>query len=124
MSRDSITKCPLCREDSPQYVNNNYFDQYFVIITLIYRLYYSVRKSIKTSKIVGDFSTKITCIVELVLKIQQECAEKKQEQEKILIFSQWMTILEHIASALQLNGINYRSQFSQRNIDDFKVSFY
>lgn len=87
-------------------------------------MYYSVRKSIKTSKIVGDFSTKITCIVELVLKIQQECAEKKQEQEKILIFSQWMTILEHIASALQLNGINYRSQFSQRNIDDFKVSFY
>lgn len=87
-------------------------------------MYYSVRKSIKTSKIVGDFSTKITCIVELVLKIQQECADKKQEQEKILIFSQWMTILEHISSALQLNGINYRSQFSQRNIDDFKVSFY
>ncbi|KAH8406912.1 hypothetical protein KR222_011423 [Zaprionus bogoriensis] len=99
LGRDSITKCPLCRQDSPQ-------------------LYYSVRRGANGSKVVGDFSTKIAYIVELVLKIQSQCAGR--DQEKILIFSQWMTILNHIANALRLNGINFRSKFTNRDIDEFK----
>lgn len=99
-----------------------HFDQFFILISYLhlYRLYYSVRKGTNRSNVVGDFSTKIAYIVELVLKIQSQCAEK--EQEKILIFSQWMTILNHIAIALKLNGINFRSKFSNRDIDDFKVN--
>ncbi|XP_034111735.1 E3 ubiquitin-protein ligase SHPRH [Drosophila albomicans] len=90
------TKCPICRQDSPQ-------------------LYYSVRKGVNRTKINGDFSTKIVHIVEQVQKIQAEDSE-----QKILIFSQWATILNHIASALQMNGIKYRNKFTNRDIDEFK----
>ncbi|EDW18440.1 E3 ubiquitin-protein ligase SHPRH [Drosophila mojavensis] len=99
MGRDSVKKCPLCRQDSPQ-------------------LYYSVRKGVNSSEVVGDFSTKITYIVDLVLKIKSESSDKNQE--KILIFSQWPTILNHIASALSQNSIEYRSKFTNRDIDEFK----
>ncbi|KAM8710593.1 hypothetical protein ACLKA7_017248 [Drosophila subpalustris] len=98
MGRDKPTKCPICRQISPQ-------------------LYYSVRKG-NSSKVIGDFSTKISCIVEQVMKIQAECAGK--DEEKILIFSQWANILDHIAHALQKNGIKYRNRFTNRDIDEFK----
>ncbi|EDW69640.2 E3 ubiquitin-protein ligase SHPRH [Drosophila virilis] len=97
LSLGSVTKCPLCRQNSPQ-------------------LYYSVRKGVNSSKVIGDFSTKIAYIVELVLKIKSQSKDK----EKILIFSQWATILNHIASALSQNGIEYRSKFTTRDIDEFK----
>ncbi|KAH8370863.1 hypothetical protein KR093_005242 [Drosophila rubida] len=94
--RERKTKCPVCRQDSPQ-------------------LYYSVRKGVNRPKIIGDFSTKIAYIVEQVQKIQAQDAE-----QKILIFSQWATILNHIANALQTNGIKYRNKFTNRDIDEFK----
>lgn len=34
-----------------------------------------------------------------------------------------MTILNHIAMALKLNGINFRSKFSNRDIEVFKVNY-
>ncbi|XP_017122187.1 E3 ubiquitin-protein ligase SHPRH [Drosophila elegans] len=94
-ARDGVTKCPLCRQDSPQ-------------------LYYSVRPGAHKS-IIGDFSTKIANIVELVLKIKAE-----NEDEKILIFSQWQAILIQIARALNLNGIQFRNKCSNSDFEDFK----
>lgn len=76
-----------------------------------------MRKGVNSSKVIGDFSTKIAYIVELVLKIKSQSKDK----EKILIFSQWATILNHIASALSQNGVEYRSKFTTRDIDEFKV---
>ncbi|KAH8266201.1 hypothetical protein KR038_008904 [Drosophila bunnanda] len=93
--RGGVTKCPLCRQDSPQ-------------------LYYSVRPGAHKS-IVGDFSTKIANIVELVLKIRAA-----DETEKVLIFSQWQAILMQIARALHLNGIEFRSKCSNQEFNDFK----
>lgn len=72
-----------------------------------------------SSKVIGDFSTKISCIVEQVMKIQAQCANK--DEEKILIFSQWSNILDHIANALRKNGITCRNKFTNRDIDEFKV---
>ncbi|KAH8302155.1 hypothetical protein KR044_003310, partial [Drosophila immigrans] len=94
--RERKTKCPVCRQDSPQ-------------------LYYSVRKGVNRPKIIGDFSTKITYIVQQVQKIKAE-----DDEQKILIFSQWATILNHIANALQTNGIKCRNKFTNRDIDEFK----
>ncbi|EDW50688.1 GM14768 [Drosophila sechellia] len=93
--RAGVTKCPLCRQDSPQ-------------------LYYSVRPGVHKS-IIGDFSTKIASIVELVLKIKGE-----NEQEKIIVFSQWQAILIEIARALSLNGIQFRNKCTNKDFDDFK----
>ncbi|XP_016955989.1 E3 ubiquitin-protein ligase SHPRH [Drosophila biarmipes] len=97
-ARDGVTKCPLCRQDSPQ-------------------LYYSVRPGAHKS-IVGDFSTKIANIVELVLKIRND-----NEQEKVLIFSQWQAILLQIARALNLNGIQFRNKCTNKDFEDFKDPF-
>lgn len=83
--------------------------------TFIYRLYYSVRPGAHKT-IVGDFSTKIANIVELVLKIRAA-----DETEKVLIFSQWQAILMQIARALNLNGIEFRSKCSNQEFEDFKV---
>jgi len=66
--------------------------------------------------IVGDFSTKIANIVELVLKIKTD-----NEQEKVLIFSQWQAILLQIARALNLNGIQFRNKCTNKDFEDFKV---
>ncbi|XP_017071026.1 E3 ubiquitin-protein ligase SHPRH [Drosophila eugracilis] len=97
-SSDSVIKCPLCRQDSPQ-------------------LYYSIRPGAHKT-IIGDFSTKIANIVELVLKIKGE-----NEQEKILIFSQWQAILVQIARALSLNSIHFRNKCSNKDFEDFKDPF-
>ncbi|EDW72942.1 uncharacterized protein Dwil_GK17274 [Drosophila willistoni] len=94
-SREGVTKCPLCRQDSPQ-------------------LYYSVRPGQRNS-IIGDYSKKITHIVELILKIKNN-----DDQEKVLIFSQWQAILLQIAKALSDNGIVYRSKCHNQDIVDFK----
>ncbi|EDW93616.1 E3 ubiquitin-protein ligase SHPRH isoform X2 [Drosophila yakuba] len=93
-----VTKCPLCRQDSPQ-------------------LYYSVRPGAHKS-IIGDFSTKISSVVELVLKIKGD-----NEQEKIIIFSQWQAILIEIARALSLNGIHFRNKCTNKDFEDFKNPF-
>ncbi|KAH8342380.1 hypothetical protein KR059_004122 [Drosophila kikkawai] len=89
------TKCPLCRQDSPQ-------------------LYYSIRRGAHKS-IAGDFSTKIAYIVELVLKIREA-----DETEKVLIFSQWQAILMQIGRALHFNGIQFRSKCTNKEFEDFK----
>ncbi|XP_017048640.1 E3 ubiquitin-protein ligase SHPRH [Drosophila ficusphila] len=94
-SRDGVTKCPLCRQDSPQ-------------------LYYSVRPGAHKS-IIGDFSTKIASIVELVLKIRSD-----NEKEKVLIFSQWQAILIQIARALNINNIQFRNKCTNTDIEEFK----
>ncbi|XP_022218628.2 E3 ubiquitin-protein ligase SHPRH isoform X2 [Drosophila obscura] len=88
------TKCPTCRQVSPQ-------------------LYHSIRPG-ETKSIVGNFSTKIACMVELILKISAA-----GNKEKILIFSQWQPILEHISTALKLNGIEYR-KCSNKDLEEFK----
>ncbi|KAH8234832.1 hypothetical protein KR032_003795 [Drosophila birchii] len=93
--KGGVTKCPLCRQDSPQ-------------------LYYSVRRGAHKS-IVGDFSTKIANIVEIILKIRAA-----DEAEKVLIFSQWQAILVQIGRALSINGIEFRSKCSNQEFEDFK----
>ncbi|EDV96515.1 E3 ubiquitin-protein ligase SHPRH [Drosophila grimshawi] len=98
LGREGTSKCPMCRQYSPQ-------------------LYYYVRKGANSSTVIGDFSTKIAYIVELVLKIKSG-----NDQEKVLIFSQWATILNYVAIALRHNGIEHRSKFTNRDIDEFKDS--
>ncbi|XP_017135922.1 E3 ubiquitin-protein ligase SHPRH isoform X1 [Drosophila miranda] len=88
------TKCPICRQDSPE-------------------LYHSVRPGVAKT-MVGSFSTKITCIVQLILKITAD-----DNQAKILIFSQWQAILEQISIALRLNRIVFR-KCSNMDLDEFK----
>ncbi|XP_017102596.2 E3 ubiquitin-protein ligase SHPRH [Drosophila bipectinata] len=90
-----ISKCPICRQDSPQ-------------------LYYSVRREAGVS-IAGDFSTKISSIVEQLLKIRSA-----DPHEKILIFSQWQAILFQISKALALNKIEFRSKCVEQDFADFK----
>ncbi|KAH8318472.1 hypothetical protein KR067_003286 [Drosophila pandora] len=90
-----ISKCPICRQDSPQ-------------------LYYSVRRESGIA-IAGDFSTKISNIVEQVLKIRSANAD-----EKILIFSQWQAILFQISKALALNNVKFRSKCIEQDFADFK----
>ncbi|BFF99370.1 E3 ubiquitin-protein ligase SHPRH [Drosophila madeirensis] len=90
------TKCPICRQNSPQ-------------------LYRYIRDgSIKP--ITGNFSTKFACMVELILKIKAV-----NQQDKILIFSQWQVILDHIAIALKLNKIEHR-KCSNKDLLEFKSS--
>jgi len=51
-----------------------------------------------------------------VLKIKTD-----NEQEKVLIFSQWQAILLQIARALNLNGIQFRNKCTNKDFEDFKV---
>lgn len=89
----------------------------FKILNEFSRLYYSVRRESGIA-IAGDFSTKISNIVEQVLKIRSANAD-----EKILIFSQWQAILFQISKALALNKVQFRSKCIEQDFADFKVSF-
>lgn len=101
-----------------------------------FRIYYVSRskiKSLDSEKIKGDYSSKITCIVNLILKLkkQQEMEDEAKKTEssleveskgvKILIFSQWEPIITAIAAALKENDISHRSQCTPKTIEEFKV---
>lgn len=86
-------------------------------------------------KINGNYSSKITCIVRLILKLINERPEDQSETSssdiemdtsvnsdvKILIFSQWEPILWNISLALKENNIKYRAQCTAKTIEEFKV---
>ncbi|XP_033149437.1 E3 ubiquitin-protein ligase SHPRH [Drosophila busckii] len=93
---ESQTICPLCRQTSPQ-------------------LYYSIRRGLNNSIVVGNYSTKIAYIVELVLKLKAE-----DENVKILIFSQWQFILDRVAKALLENNVKICSNIRNKKVDYFK----
>ncbi|GAB1606975.1 E3 ubiquitin-protein ligase SHPRH-like, partial [Argonauta hians] len=67
----------------------------------------------------GSFSTKVTAIVQCLLKIQQ-----KDPLAKSLIFSTWSSVLEIVGQALTENGIQYvnlrSGKQSQTNLFSFK----
>ncbi|KAM7348478.1 E3 ubiquitin-protein ligase SHPRH isoform 1-T2 [Cochliomyia hominivorax] len=100
------------------------------------KLYYVSRAKIKTAeceKIKGHYSSKITYIVRLILKLQKEAQlsktddtatdlemDSQETQVKILIFSQWEPIIQAIALALKENDIKYRAQCTPKTIEEFK----
>ncbi|XP_017495055.1 PREDICTED: E3 ubiquitin-protein ligase SHPRH, partial [Rhagoletis zephyria] len=70
-------------------------------------------------QVVGDFSSKITYIVRLILQLKRDHA-KDMQQLKILVFSKWSEILPTIANALKQNGIRHRINYTPRAIEEFK----
>ncbi|XP_030385375.1 E3 ubiquitin-protein ligase SHPRH [Scaptodrosophila lebanonensis] len=97
-SKETISKCPICRQESPQ-------------------IYYAAR-SAKTKALAGNFSSKIAYIVRKVLSLKADSSE--ENKAKILIFSQWQSILKHIAQALGQNDVEYRNKCTNRDIEEFK----
>uniref|UniRef100_A0A1A9WQQ5 RING-type domain-containing protein n=1 Tax=Glossina brevipalpis TaxID=37001 RepID=A0A1A9WQQ5_9MUSC len=90
-------------------------------------LYYASRISKKVPEndleINGSYTSKITYIVRLVLKLKkqfEEAASQSKEDLKILIFSQWEPILVALAGALTNNNIKIRSQCTTKTIKEFK----
>uniref|UniRef100_A0A1A9Z7K6 RING-type domain-containing protein n=1 Tax=Glossina pallidipes TaxID=7398 RepID=A0A1A9Z7K6_GLOPL len=90
-------------------------------------LYYATRISKKVPeydlKINGSYTSKITYIVCLVLKLKKQYEEapvQAKESLKILIFSQWEPILAALAGALTNNGIKLRAQCTTKTIKEFK----
>lgn len=71
-------------------------------------------------QVIGDYSSKITYIVRLILKLQRDHSKDVQPL-KILVFSQWTEILHPIAMALTQNGIRHRHNLTPRTIEEFKV---
>ncbi|XP_037826721.1 E3 ubiquitin-protein ligase SHPRH-like isoform X1 [Lucilia sericata] len=101
----------------------------------IYYVSRSKTKSIDSEIIIkGNYSSKITYIVRLIFKLQREKIEALQEKQsdstideeakennvKILIFSQWEPIIQAIALALNENNIKYRAQCTPKTIEEFK----
>ncbi|KAL9919026.1 E3 ubiquitin-protein ligase SHPRH isoform 1-T1 [Glossina fuscipes fuscipes] len=90
-------------------------------------LYYATRISKKVPendlKINGSYTSKITYIVCLVLKLKkqyEEASKQAKESLKILIFSQWEPILAALAGALANNDIKLRAQCTTKTIKEFK----
>ncbi|CAD7012159.1 unnamed protein product [Ceratitis capitata] len=98
--------CPICRNQQSSE-----------------KIYYVTRTATLSTEeeiqIVGDYSTKITYIVRLILKLQREHAKDVQPL-KILVFSQWTEILQPIATALKQNDIRHRLNLTTRSIEEFK----
>lgn len=88
------------------------------------RIYYVTRTATISAEtniqVVGDYSSKITYIVRLILQLQQDHSKDVQPL-KILIFSQWTEILHPIAMALTQNVIRHRLNLTPRTIEEFKV---
>lgn len=73
-----------------------------------------------SESIVGSYSPKIDEIIRCVLKLRRE-----EPDVKILIFSQWDSILSAIITGLKENQITYRASFSSnfsKQIEEFKDS--
>lgn len=69
----------------------------------------------------GNYSTKVESIVELVLKLRSE-----DEDVKILLFSSWIPVLAYIKEAFETNHILSELVTSgnfERQIEKFKVFF-
>ncbi|XP_053963813.1 E3 ubiquitin-protein ligase SHPRH isoform X1 [Anastrepha ludens] len=98
--------CPICRNQQ----NSE-------------KIYYVTRNATSLAEnpiqVVGDFSSKITCIVRLILQLQHKHVKDVQPL-KILVFSQWTEILHPIATALAQNGIRHRFNLTPQTIEDFK----
>ncbi|XP_065365815.1 E3 ubiquitin-protein ligase SHPRH [Calliphora vicina] len=99
------------------------------------KIYYVSRAKNKYAdmeKIKGNYSSKITYMVGLILKLQSHQIEEFEQPQstietnaeennvKILIFSQWEPIIQAIALALKANSITYRSQCTPKTIEEFK----
>ncbi|XP_013116383.2 E3 ubiquitin-protein ligase SHPRH [Stomoxys calcitrans] len=81
------------------------------------------RKEQEVQKVKGNYSSKITYIVGLILKLQTQhnldtSAGKPNLQ--ILIFSQWLPILIAISAALKENDISYRIHRNPQSVEEFK----
>uniref|UniRef100_A0A034WCV8 E3 ubiquitin-protein ligase SHPRH n=1 Tax=Bactrocera dorsalis TaxID=27457 RepID=A0A034WCV8_BACDO len=98
--------CPICRNQQ----NSE-------------KIYYVTRTSTSSAEtniqVIGDYSSKITYIVRLILKLQRDHSKDVQPL-KILVFSQWAEILHAIAMALTQNGIRHRFNLTPRTIEEFK----
>ncbi|XP_067626775.1 E3 ubiquitin-protein ligase SHPRH [Eurosta solidaginis] len=98
--------CPVCRNEQSSE-----------------KIYYVTRNTLSEAEthieIKGEYSSKISCIVRLVLKLQHDHAADVQPI-KILIFSQWSEILNPIATALTQNSIRHRLNLTPRTIEEFK----
>lgn len=58
----------------------------------------------------------------LILSLQnQEVAAGEEKYLKVLIFSQWLPILQAIAGALKENDITFRLQCTPLTLEEFKV---
>uniref|UniRef100_A0A0A1XCW3 E3 ubiquitin-protein ligase SHPRH n=1 Tax=Zeugodacus cucurbitae TaxID=28588 RepID=A0A0A1XCW3_ZEUCU len=98
--------CPICRNQQSS--------------EKIYYVTRTVTISAETNiQVVGDYSSKITYIVRLILQLQRAHAKDVQPL-KILVFSQWKEILHPISMALTQNGIRHRHNLTPRTIDEFK----
>ncbi|XP_073834180.1 E3 ubiquitin-protein ligase SHPRH isoform X2 [Musca autumnalis] len=106
-NRSVCFKCSICR-NVQQHSNIYYISKSKTILP--------------ENKIVkGNYSSKITFIVRLILNLQsQETAEGEENYLKILIFSQWLPILQSIAAALKENEIKYRLQCTPQTLEEFK----
>lgn len=97
-----------------------------IVLIRIRSLYYVSRSKMKdheTQIVKGNYSSKITYIVRLILKLQSQSKDVEEQQNlKILIFSQWMPILQAISSALKENDITFRLQCTPQSLEDFKVN--
>ncbi|XP_075154307.1 E3 ubiquitin-protein ligase SHPRH [Haematobia irritans] len=89
-------------------------------------LYYvsrSKRRDHEVQQVKGNYSSKITYIVGLILKLQKkhELDESDNKQNlKILIFSQWIPILVAISAALKENDITFRIHKTPQTVEEFK----
>ncbi|XP_005186458.2 E3 ubiquitin-protein ligase SHPRH [Musca domestica] len=106
-NRSGHFKCSICRN-----VQHN-SDIYYI----------SKSKTIKPENkmVKGNYSSKITYIVRLILSLQnQEVAAGEEKYLKVLIFSQWLPILQAIAAALKENDITFRLQCTPLTLEEFK----
>lgn len=98
--------CPVCR--TSQEIHN------ILTVSCVEQIAQS------NEPIVGCFSPKIDEIIRCVLRLRRD-----NEKVKILIFSQWDTILSSIAIGFKNNNISYRASFKAnftKQIEEFKDS--
>lgn len=70
---------------------------------------------IEEEPISGKFTSKIESILQTILRIKKE-----DESSKILIFSEWESILGVLTNAMALNFISYRFKCTPKNLEEFK----
>lgn len=95
--------CPVCR--TTQEIGN------ILAVTCNAQL-------VNNEQILGSYSPKIDEIIRCVLRLRRE-----EPNVKILIFSQWDSILMAIITGLKENNISYRASFSSnfsKQIEEFK----